>query len=105
MKIENAVLYDAAASLYDGGWRPWDRDEMKIEYDLEAEEADAIARQLAIYTLDTDKRMRDYIASYMQDDIREDLHEDLAPCSFSDFLRAYVDADPEFYTLLKSEFS
>lgn len=52
----------------------------------------------------TDKVM-DNIASYMRDDIREDLHNDLAPCSHETFIRAYLDRDPDFINLLKSEFS
>lgn len=103
MKIENVVVSDAAASLYDGGWRPWDRGELKIEYNLTDDETDAIAYQLAEYELNN-RHMRDYIASYMRDSIREDLHAKLAPCEFSDFLRAYIDADPEFCELLKTEF-
>lgn len=103
--LNKALVSDMASALWDGGWKPWDRDEMKIEYNLEDDEANAIVRQLAVYTLDNDKRIRDAIAPYMRDDIREDLHEDLAPCGFSDFLRAYIDADPEFYELLKTEFS
>lgn len=44
------------------------------------------------------------IASYMDDEKRENLHTKLAPCSPEDFLKAYVESDPEFEELLKSEF-
>lgn len=47
----------------------------------------------------------DTIASYMDDDIREDLHFRIAPCSPDLFLREYTKRDPDFVDLLKSEFS
>lgn len=47
----------------------------------------------------------DVIATYMNDEIRENLHFDMAPCSPEDFLKAYVERVPEFEELLKSEFS
>ena len=46
----------------------------------------------------------DTIASYMNDDIREELHFKLAPCSNRTFLKAYCKRDPEFTELLKNEF-
>lgn len=45
------------------------------------------------------------IASYMNDEIREDLHFEMAPCEPEEFLRAYVEKDPDFEELLNSEFS
>lgn len=47
----------------------------------------------------------DIIASYMDDEIREDLHGDLAPCKPEEFLLAYLERDPEFLELLENEFS
>lgn len=44
------------------------------------------------------------ISSYMNDDIRESLHFDLAPCSNEKFLLEYCKADPDFSILLWSEF-
>ena len=44
------------------------------------------------------------IATYMNDDIREDLHFRLAPCEPDLFLREYVKRDPEFEKLLYDEF-
>lgn len=44
------------------------------------------------------------IADYMRDDIREELHAQLAPCSNEQFLRAYLDRDPDFIDLLRREF-
>lgn len=55
------------------------------------------------YTLTQEKL--DDIALYMDDDIREELHGKLAPCTPETFLIAYVEKDPEFEELLKSEFS
>lgn len=46
----------------------------------------------------------DTIASYMNDDIREELHFKLAPCDNRTFLKAYYKRDPEFMELLKNEF-
>lgn len=46
----------------------------------------------------------DIIASYMDDDIREDLHTELAPCEPEEFLEAYVEQDPAFEELLDTEF-
>lgn len=45
------------------------------------------------------------IASYMDDDIREDLHCDLAPCTHEEFIAAYLERDPEFEDLLRNEFN
>jgi len=37
----------SAASLYDGGWRAEDRDQMLDEYGLTADEADELCKELA----------------------------------------------------------
>ena len=37
----------SAAALYDGGWRAEDRDQLIEEYNLTAEEADDLCRELA----------------------------------------------------------
>jgi len=37
----------SAASLYDGGWRAEDRDQLIEEYNLTADEADEICKELA----------------------------------------------------------
>lgn len=47
----------------------------------------------------------DEIATYMDDEKREQVHAELAPCAPEDFLRRYLELDPEFATLLKDEFS
>lgn len=43
---EMELRYQVAPSLYDGGWRAEDRDEMKHEYDLSDEELDIICEAL-----------------------------------------------------------
>lgn len=46
----------------------------------------------------------DIIATYMDDDIREDLHFRLAPCEPKVFLQEYCKRDVEFTNVLKTEF-
>lgn len=48
--------------------------------------------------------LMDTIAGYMDDEKREALHVQLAPCAPEVFLKAYVEVDPKFAELLKSEF-
>lgn len=43
------MAYDTADSLYQGGWRAEDRDEIIAEYDLTEEEADLICDRLKMY--------------------------------------------------------
>ena len=45
------------------------------------------------------------IASYMNDEIREDLHQELAPCEPEEFLNRYLELDPDFEELLENEFN
>ena len=40
----------------------------------------------------------DVVALMMDDDIREDVHDRLAPCSKHEFLTEYLRLDPEFGT-------
>ena len=44
------------------------------------------------------------IVSYMDDEIREDIHAQCAPCSKRYFLESYIEKDPEFEQLLAMEF-
>lgn len=44
------------------------------------------------------------IVNLMDDEIREQVHRELAPCTDMEFLRRYVDLDPEFESVLESEF-
>ena len=46
----------------------------------------------------------DEIAGYMNDEIREQVHAELAPCTPEEFLTRYLDLDCEFINVL-SEFN
>lgn len=46
----------------------------------------------------------DDIARFMNDDIREELHRELAPCSPDEFIRAYLQRDPDFVNVLEETF-
>lgn len=43
------------------------------------------------------------ISSYMVDEIRERLHNEIAPCSFEEFLDAYIKEYPTFLEILENE--
>jgi FixJ family two-component response regulator len=47
----------------------------------------------------------DVIATYMNDDIREDVAFDLDSCTPEEFLKEYVSRDDDFEELLRTEFS
>lgn len=49
--------------------------------------------------------LMDAIATYMDDEKREQVHNEIAPCSPEEFLRCYCELDTDFEDLLKSEFS
>ena len=51
----------------------------------------------------TDADMRN-IAEYMDDAIREELHGQLAPCEPDEFLKAYIERDPDIIPILENEF-
>lgn len=51
-----------------------------------------------------EQKTMDAIAAYMDDDKREKVHFELAPCEPEEFLQRYLELDPEFKKLLKSEF-
>ena len=50
------------------------------------------------------QELMDTIASYMDDDKREHVHFELAPCKPEEFLKRYLELDPDFEYLLDSEF-
>lgn len=52
-----------------------------------------------------DQKTMDAIAVYMDDDKREQVHFELAPCDPEEFLKRYLELDPDFEDILKSEFS
>lgn len=45
------------------------------------------------------------VAAVMDDEIREAVHYQLAPCTNEEFIREYVRRAPEFEEVLKTEFS
>lgn len=47
----------------------------------------------------------DEIAGYMNDEIREQVHAELAPCTPDEFLTRYLQLDCEFINVLLSEFN
>lgn len=49
--------------------------------------------------------LMDRIAIYMDDEKREQVHRELAPCSPEEFLKRYIELEPSFENVLKSEFS
>ena len=51
------------------------------------------------------QELMDTIASYMDDDKREHVHFELAPCEPEEFLKRYLELDPDFEELLNNEFS
>ena len=48
--------------------------------------------------------LMDTIASYMDDEKREDVHLELAPCEPEEFLKRYLELDSDFEELLNNEF-
>lgn len=52
-----------------------------------------------------EQKTMDAIAVYMDDDKREQVHFELAPCEPEEFLKRYLELDPDFEDVLKSEFS
>ena len=48
--------------------------------------------------------LMDTIGSYMDDEKREQVHAELAPCTPKEFLERYLELDPEFAELLEIEF-
>ena len=54
------------------------------------------------FELTTD--VMDAIAAFMDDEKRERVHFELAPCEPKEFLIRYLELDPDFETLLDSEF-
>lgn len=49
--------------------------------------------------------LMDTIAGYMDDEKREQVHAELAPCTPEEFLTRYIELDLDFEELLKNEFS
>lgn len=56
-------------------------------------------------TLNLTDELAETISSYMNDEIREELHNEIAPCTFNKFLKEYCDRDLDFEDLLENEFT
>lgn len=54
------------------------------------------------FTINND--LMEVITTYMNDDIREKVHFELAPCTNEEFLKRYIELDPDFEKLLYDEF-
>lgn len=61
-----------------------------------------VLESLQSYMVDSNEMNN--IATYMNDDIRERVHFELVPCSNKEFLIRYIQYDPNFEAILKTEF-
>ncbi len=52
-----------------------------------------------------DQATLDVIATYMDDEIREELHSNRAPCHPGEFLTAYCDRDESMIAIIDQEFA
>ncbi len=52
-----------------------------------------------------DMYLMEIISIYMDEEAKEKIHLELAPCEPEDFLKRYIELDPEFEVLLKSKFN
>lgn len=50
------------------------------------------------------QNIMDAIAVYMDDEKREQVHYELAPCAPEEFLKRYLELDSDFEEILQSEF-
>ena len=109
----NTIEQDARA-LYDGGWRSKDRGELMLQYELGEGEADALVREFEKIETSTKKRISidngntfatpakavknmdwDAIVNAMDDEVREKVHAELAPCTGTEFLNRYLELASE----------
>ena len=99
--VKRADLYDQESGILSR----WDA-EPDGEHDIQDffDEACEIIKKFHNGIL-IDSKTWNAIASYMDDDIREGVHLDMAPCSNEDFLREYLKRDPGFAEILKTEFN
>jgi len=76
-----------------------------IEYEnLTFKEMEKIFEDIYDETHMTDPEM-DALVNYMDDDIREKVHQELAPCTHEEFILRYIELDPEFEKVIDQEFS
>lgn len=55
--------------------------------------------------IEINTELMDTIATYMDNEKREQVHRELAPCIPEEFLKRYCELDSDFEHLLQSEFS
>lgn len=88
----------------------WGNDEATPEELFETAKATLSTQEgestMTIYGRKITQEDMDTIATYMDDEIREHLNFELAPCSPEEFLRAYIDEanDEDFMDILRREF-
>ena len=76
-----------------------------VEYD------DMTFKELEQYFIDIyyethiTKQEMDALVSYMDDDVREKVHFELAPCTNEAFLIRYIELVPEFEDMMENNFS
>ena len=51
------------------------------------------------------EKILENVSYYMDNDIREQVHFELAPCKTVEFLKRYIELDPRFKNVLKLEFN
>lgn len=56
-----------------------------------------------IFSFDEDTALFELAVNYMDDDKRESLHREIAPCTNNEFIIAYCRKDPEFVEFLERE--
>lgn len=103
MCMKEIEIQDDAISLYDGGWRAEDRDQMVEEYGLTPERADKIVEWLeeiaaSKVVLNGEEVDFDACVELMDDGIREELHAKYAgKVTNQEFLDFYCKAHHEKY--------
>lgn len=99
-----------AASLIAGGWLPEDAELLQAEYGLDDDELAEVTAEMARLFESADeatapKEASDIIrrglynaaVELMDDELREQLHEELSPCSETEFLTRYMEEHEKKY--------
>lgn len=81
---------NTASSLYADGWRANEWRQLKDEFELSDDEAIDLSHELAEIELDD---CWNGIVGLMDPDIRETVHQKLAPCENIEFLEMYSNID------------
>lgn len=98
-----------AASLIAGGWLPEDAELLQAEYGFDDELAEVTAEMARLFEAADEatapKEAEDIIrrglynaaVSLMDDELREKVHDELAPCSETEFLTRYMQEHEKKY--------